>query len=143
MFNSLKKKFGGGVKKFSGKTDFLEAVCASSALVAFADGGCSDKELETAMNTTSTNPELSQAFKANEIEKTLDAMLKRAQAGRTGRMGLYKEIDDVAENEEMAAVVYSVALDVAESEGGIGADEQKVLDKIAQKLGINPDNFDV
>jgi len=46
MFNSLKKKFGGGVKKFSGKTDFLEAVCASSALVAFADGECSDKGYE-------------------------------------------------------------------------------------------------
>lgn len=34
MFNKLKNAFAGKVNKYSGKKDFLEAVCAACALVA-------------------------------------------------------------------------------------------------------------
>lgn len=143
MFGKLKNKLLGSVNKVSGNTDFLEAVCAAAALTAAADGEISDSEVEMTVKTVSSNPTLSKAFSQREIEKTIDGMLKRVQAGRSGRMGLYKEIDDIAPNGEFAETVYLCALDVAESEGGIDEKEKEVLGKIASRLGVNPSSFDV
>ena len=142
MFGKLKKKLGGGVNRFSGNTDFLEAVCASAALTAFADGDCSDGELSTAIKTVASNPELTGAFKPAVIEKTMDQMMTRAQAGRTGRMGLYKEIGDI-DDQEMSDTVYLCALDIAESDGDVCDKEKAVLTKIASTLGVNTENYDV
>ena len=38
MFAKMKEKLAGGAKRMQGRTDLLEAVCASAALVAAADG---------------------------------------------------------------------------------------------------------
>lgn len=132
-----KEKLSGSFKKFSGRKDFLEAVCASSALVAAADGEITDDEIKKSILVISSNPTLSQAFKSSEIEKCADAMLKRAQAGRTGRMGLFKEIDDVSGDSNLAETVYLCALDVAEADGNVGDAEKKTLREIAKRCGVN------
>ena len=75
MFKSL---VGDKAKKFSGKTDFLEAVCAASALVATADGELDDKELLAAVAAVKSNAALSGAFDARAIETTMDKMCSRA-----------------------------------------------------------------
>ena len=139
----FKSKVTGGINKFSGRTDFLEAVCASAALVAFADGDISDVEVATTSMTVKNNPNLAKGFKPAKIEKCIDSMLKRAQAGKSGRMGLYKEIDDITENDEMCEAVYLTALDVAEGDGEVCEKEKAVLSRIAGRLGVNPSNFDV
>ena len=143
MLGLFKKKLADSVKKLSGNTDFLEAVCAGAALVACADGDISDTEVETTIKTVSSNPTLNAAFSQSQIGATIDTMLKRAQAGRTGRVGLYKEIDDIASNDDMKEIVYLCALDVAEAEGGIDPTEQAVLNKIASKLSLDPKKYDV
>jgi tellurite resistance protein TerB len=142
MFAALKSKLTGSVNKFSGRKDFLEAVCAASALVAASDGDISDQEVEQTVKAVSSNASLAAAFKASEIERTADAMLKRAQGGRVGRAGLYKELEDIANDNEMAETVLLSALDVADK-GGISAEEKGVLAKIAQTLGLNLANYDV
>lgn len=143
VFGSMKKMFSGSVNKYSGRKDFLEAVCAAAALVAAADGNIEDSEVETTIKTIVANPSLAGAFNSREIEGTADTMLKRAQAGRTGRMGLYKEIDDIASDPEMAETVYVTALDVAEGDGSIGDAEKAVLAKIASALKVDPKKFEV
>lgn len=143
MFAKLKEKLTGSVNKFSGRKDFLEAVCAASALIAAADGEVEDKEIEMAIKTVSANPNLSGGFPAREIELTMEGMLRRAQAGRTGRMGLYKEIDDIASDAEMAEVVYLTALDVSESDGEMEPEEKEVLKKIADRLHIDQKKYEV
>lgn len=143
MFAKFKAKLTGSVNKFSGRKDFLEAVCASCALVAAADGSVEDSEVETTIKTIASNPSLQAAFSSREIESTADAMLKRAQAGRTGRMGLYKEIEDIKADAEMAETVYLAAWDVAESDGSVADEEKAVMAKIADRLGVNPAQFDV
>lgn len=143
MFAALKQKLTGSVNKFSGRKDFLEAVCASCALVAAADGNIEDEEVEKTIQVIVSNPALSAAFSAREIEGTADTMLKRAQAGRTGRMGLYKEIDDVADDADMAETIYLVALDVADSDGSIADAEKQVLNKIAERLRLDPKKYDI
>lgn len=142
MFGALKAKLSGGVNKFSGRKDFLEAVCAACALVAAADGDVSDAEVDQTVKAITSNAALAAAFKGNEIERTADAMLKRAQGGRVGRSGLYKEIEDAANDHDMAETVLLSALDVADH-GGIDANEKEVLSKVAQKLGLNLSSYDV
>lgn len=143
MFAALKQKLSGSVNRYAGKTDFLEAVCAAAALVSAADGEIEDAEVEATIKIVASNPGLSGAFSSRQIEQTAENMLKRAQAGRTGRMGLYKEIEDIANDPEMAETVYLTALDVSESDGEIEPEEKEVLAKIAQKLGVDPKKFDV
>lgn len=142
MFSSLKQKLSGGVNKYSGRKDFLEAVCAAAALVAAADGEISDDEVAQTVKAVSSNASLSAAFKPVEIERTADLMLKRAQGGRVGRAGLYKEIGDVTNDHEMSETVLLSALDVADH-GGIDDKEKDVLAKIASTLGLDLKNYDV
>ncbi|WP_216330645.1 TerB family tellurite resistance protein [Rhizobium sp. X9] len=142
MFAKFKEKLTGSVNKYSGRKDFLEAVCAASALVAAADGDISDAEVGQTINAITSNAQLSAAFKTAEIERTADAMLKRAQGGRVGRAGLYKEIEDIKADHDMGETVLLSALDVADH-GGIDAKEREVLAKIASTLGLNLANYDV
>lgn len=142
MFGKLKEKLTGKLNKYSGRKDFLEAVCASCALVAAADGDIDDKEVDQTIKAITSNANLSAAFPQREIENTADAMLKRAQGGRVGRSGLYKEIGDIRHDTEMAEVVLLSALDVADN-GGISDSERAVLAKIAAELGLNLASYDV
>lgn len=138
FFSKLKEKLSGAGKLLSGRKDALEAVCAAAALVAAADGEISDKEIETAKKVVVNNATLGAAYKAGEIDKCIDAMLKRAQGGRSGRLGLYKEIDDIASAAEaLREVVLACAVDIAEADGKTGPEEQKALQEIAKRVSIN------
>ncbi|WP_312809312.1 tellurite resistance TerB family protein [Agrobacterium cavarae] len=142
MFAKLKEKLSGSVNKYSGRKDFLEAVCAASALVAAADGDVSDAEVAQTVKAITSNAQLSAAFRPSDIERTADEMLKRAQGGRVGRAGLYKEIEDIRADHDMGETVLLSALDVADH-GGIDDKEKEVLAKIASSLGLNLANYDV
>lgn len=142
MLGFLKNKVSANVNKYSGKTDFLEAVCAAAALIAAADGEIEDEEITATMTAVKSHPSLSQAFSVRQIETTMETMLERTK-GRAGRMGLYREIDDIAADPDMSETVYLVALDVSESDGEIEPEEEKVLARIASSLKIDPSKYDV
>lgn len=142
LLSKFKNAFAGSVNKYSGKKDFLEAVCAACALVSAADGELEDAEIAQTIKGIAANPALAGAFSSREIEQTADQMCKRAQGGRVGRAGLYKEIEDIASDKEMAETVLLTALDVADSDGQVEPEEKVVLGKIAEKLGLNLANYD-
>ncbi|WP_236635868.1 tellurite resistance TerB family protein [Paracoccus aminophilus] len=131
------KKAEAVVQKFSGRTDYLEAVCAGAALVAAADGEIGDDEVSATVKAVKANKVLAQGFEPQVIEKTINSMLDRAGGGRVGRAGLRKEISEVAKDAEMAEAVVLTMLDVAEADGSIAPEEQKVLDSVAKDLGID------
>jgi tellurite resistance protein len=135
MFGKWKKKLGGGLNRFAGNTDFLEAVCAASALVTYADGECDDTELDTAIETISNNESLKSGFKASQINQTMDTMLKRAKGGRSGQRALLKELEDI-EDLDQKEMTLLCALDVADC-GGIDEDEKQVIIKIGNAMGLN------
>ena len=143
MLAKFKEMLAGNVNKFSGRKDFLEAVCASCALVAAADGSIDDSEVAQTIKVIASNPSLSSAFSSREIEGTAEQMLNRAGAGRTGRMGLYREIEDIASDVEMCETVYLAALDVADADGSVSDEEKAVLHKIATSLKLDPKKYDV
>lgn len=140
MFAALKQKLTGSVAKFSGRKDFLEAVCAASALVTFADGSADDDEINKTIKSITSNANLSGSFSTREIETTAEAMLNRAQGGRVGRNGLYKEIEDIKADHDMAETVLLTALDVADS-GGINDKEKVILAEIAKRLSLNMSSY--
>lgn len=141
MFNFLKKKADEHAKKFSGRTDFLEAVCAASALIAAADGEVEEKELTATTKAIAANRALSDNFDAREIELTAAKMLDRAAGGRVGRIGLWREVEEAAKDADMAEAIFATALDVSESDGETEPAEQAVLDKLAKTLKVDASKF--
>lgn len=137
MLGMLKAALGSKMSKFAGRTDFLEGTCAACALVASADGSVSDAEVDATVKTIAANAALSANFSARQIEQCAETMLKRAQGGRMGRNGLYREIEEAAKDPDMAEAMVLAALDVAESDGEIGADEMAVLKKIGDLVKVD------
>lgn len=137
MFGNALAALKGASKKYSGQKDYLEAVCAGCALVAAADGDISDDEVEATIKALTSNATLSSGFNSREIEKCANEMIQRVAGGRTGRMGLMREIEDVAADPDKAEAVLLAMLDVAEGDGTIDPAEQKVLENIAGKLRLD------
>lgn len=143
MLSKLKERFTGTVNKYSGNKDFLEAVCAASALIAAADGEVEDSEVAQIIKSITANPKLSGSFDARQIETTAETMIRRAQSGRAARLGLYAEIGDISKDIEMAETVVGIAYDIAEADGEIEPQEKLVIEKIAQQLKVDLKKFDV
>lgn len=139
-FGFLKKAAADMQNRVSGKTDVLEAICAGAALVAYADGNCSDDEVATTLQVIKSNAALSAAFPQNVIESTMDSIFDRAKGGRSGRAGLYKEIDDISGKPEDAETVMYAVLDVADN-NEIDDTEMAVLRTIAQRLRLDLNRF--
>jgi tellurite resistance protein TerB len=140
----LGKLFGGAndvSNRIQGRTDLLEAVCASAALIAAADGDIADNEVEAAINVVTNNEGLAKAFDARTIETTMDKMIKRAKGGFSGRQGLWKDIDDISKDFNDSEAVYLIALDVAYSDDDVGAKEKEALSKLAQRLKVDPSKY--
>lgn len=138
MFGKLfGKKAEAAVQKFSGRTDFLEAVCAAAALIAAADGEIEDSEVKATVKAVKANKSLAGGFDQSTIEACINKMLERAGGGRVGRMGLWEEIREVAKDAELAQAVVLTALDVAEGDGEIEPEEKVVLDRLAKELSVD------
>ena len=138
MVMSLLKKFAKNTfNRYSGNADFLEAVCAASALVAAADGTIDDSELEAAVEGMQNNSTLSAIYSGDEIESELLKQVKKAKT-ISGRNQLKRELEDVANREiQVRQDVYLVAADVANQDGNIKTEEKRVLNNIASLLRVN------
>ncbi len=148
MFGAVKKAFGAGAKEIKAEygenKDFLEAVCAASALVAAADGDIEESERRKVVSIITNHPTLSKLYQSNVIESTADAMFKRAKES-SGRQQLARELDDIKtrpNGAQMAEDAYLVALDIANADGEVEPAEDAVLKKIAARLGIDTSKFD-
>lgn len=140
MFGKLKEKLTGGASRLNGKTDLLEAICASIALVASADGDLSDDEAAVGLDRLLNHETLAVAFTATQIETAFDKQVKRVKQGMSGRLALRREVEEArnkstADDLEMLLVI---AIDVAGADGDIGAKEMTALKSIGQAVGLDP-----
>lgn len=148
MFGALKRVLGAGAAEvkanYSENKDYLEAVVAASALVAFADGDLEDAERQKVTKVITNHPTLGKFYRQNDIEQTVDVMFRRVKEA-SGRQQLALELDDIKnrpEGRQMANDVYLVALDIANADGQVEPEEDVVLKKIANRLGVDPSQFD-
>lgn len=147
MFGALKKAFGAGAREvqanYSQNKDYLEAVCAASALVAFADGELEEVEKSKVISLLSNHSTLGKMYDRPTIENTAEVMFKRAKDS-SGRQSLARELDDIkgrADGKQMAEDVYLIAVDVSAADGEVEPEEKVVLEKIAKRLGVDPNDF--
>ena len=152
VFGALKRLAGnlaGAVTReinaaYGENTDFLEAVAASAALVAYADGDLEAAERSAIVSLIQKHPSLGKLYPLDVIEKTAEAMFKRAESA-SGRQALARELDDIKgrpNGTQMAEDVYLVALDVANAAGELEPEEEVVLKKVAARLGVDASKFD-
>lgn len=146
----LKAALSSGAKEINreyGKTeDFLHAVTASCALVIYADGTAEESEKKKAMDVLTGHTQLSALYSRPIIESSLSSALSHAQTA-SGKQELARALDKVLSlpnGREMADDVFLMGVDVASSNShnAVGEDEQKVLDKLAKRLGVDPTKFD-
>lgn len=148
MFGLLKKIGGAAAKEvtanYGENKDFLEAVVAGAALVAFADGDLEDSEKAKINQIITGHATLGKMYDRNTIEQTVDTMFKRAKDS-SGRQALARELDDIKSRpngSQMAEDVYLIAVDIANADGEVEEAEQVVLGKIANRLGVDVSKFD-
>jgi len=150
FFNALKQAFASGAKELNkeyGKTkDFLNAVCSSCALIAYADGTLEDSERKKAMEVLTGHTQISALYPRTEIEGALNSALSHATTA-SGKQELARALDRVLGNpngREMADDVYLVAVDVASSNshGKPGDDETRVLERLAKRLNVDATKFE-
>ena len=126
--------------KVSGQKDVLEAMCAACARTAAAEGGIDSAEEDKAIIVI--QKKLGATFSEAEIEREFK---KRAQqtATRSGKADLMTEIEQVIRRDNDGAIGKSIlylCLDVAD-EGGISADEEKVMRQIAATCKVDYDKL--
>jgi tellurite resistance protein len=111
--------------------------------VASSDGATSDEERQKAIRVISNHKDLSSLYKPDEIEKTLDRMLKLAK-DFSGKQQLARELDDIKgrSNGAMCDDAYAMAVDIAMADGSISESEQKVLNTIAKRLNVDTAKFE-
>lgn len=148
IFGALKKAVTSGAREVSAEygqnKDFLEAVCAASALVAFADGELEESERLKTIQIITTHSTLSKLYQRDVVEQTLDVMFKRA-SDSSGRQSLARELDDIKgkpNGSQMAEDVYLIATDISMADGQSEPQEVEVLKKIAARLGVDPSRFE-
>lgn len=148
ILGGLKKAFSGAAREVSAEygqnKDFLEAVCAGVALVAFADGELEDSEKLKAKDIVGTHSVLSKLYSRDVIEQTLSTMFGRAKDA-SGRQALARELDDIKgkpNGPQMSEDVYLIAVDIANADGELEEPEKVVLKKIADRLGVDPQKFE-
>lgn len=148
VFGALKKAFKAGAKEvqadYSKNRDFLEAVCAGAALVAFADGEIEEAERAKAIRIITGHATLGKLYQQPEIEQVAETMFKRAKDA-SGRQSLARELDDIKGKDnaaQMAEDIYLVAVDIAHADGELEPEEEATLKKLAARLGVDPARFE-
>lgn len=119
--------------------DLMEAMVAAGVLVAYADGDLSAEENDTIKKMIKVSPQLS-AF-GDEPVKVFDKYADIMEASaRQGKFDLLKEVSDVTAEEDKTRVLI-MAIEVADANDDIDADEMKMLEAIASKLGLRVSDF--
>ncbi|WP_439398465.1 tellurite resistance TerB family protein [Bradyrhizobium sp. PMVTL-01] len=148
FFGAVKKAFTSGAreinKEYGQNRNFLNAVCASAALVANADGSIEDTEKLKAIQLITNNATLSSLYQRNDIEAALESAFKSAKDA-SGRQTLARSLDSILtmpNGTQMAEDVYLVATDIANADGSVSDEEKAIMEKIARRLNVDPKKFD-
>lgn len=148
MFKFLKKVAGGAAREvqaeYGQNKDFLEAVCAASSLVAWADGNLEQNEKTKVIALIQNHPSLGQLYKADQIEQVAQTMFSRGK-DKSGRQLLARELDDLKGKpnaSQMAEDVFLLASDIALADGTVQPEEEEVLKKLATRLGVDASKFE-
>lgn len=147
MFGKLFEKLTGKAQELAttalnaSDKDVMEAMMASSAIVAAADGDISDEEISTVSAMIKNSDQLAD-FQEDAPVVFNKYCAKLQNMGRMGQLDVMKEITDVEFNSDDHKVrVLLMAIEVADADNNIDDDEMKALGKIAKALDLNLSDY--
>lgn len=139
FLSSFFSKKGATVKQEMAKVenrDLMEAIVASSLLIAYADGECEEEELKKMEQVINALPELKHF--GSEVSDTIGRFHSILESGfRIGKLKVLKELEDIKGSEADRQLVFNVMLTIAEADGEVEPQEVAVLKEVGQRMGIN------
>jgi len=139
LFNKMRGKLNGKIKKVKNES-FLEAACAVSAMVAFADGFASPEEQAKLLVALQSTDELS-IYPSKEVSATFQKYVSVLKDDKLmGEGHAVKSIVSFAGKPEAEFLVF-LAVGIASAEGGVDQDEREVITRIGSKLGVSTNDL--
>ncbi|MFE1603162.1 tellurite resistance TerB family protein [Methylobacterium sp. ID0610] len=136
LFQDTFTRIGRVVMSYAGDTAFLHAAASGAANVILADREIDEDEIETALTNLAANPILHKSYGVLKLEQELHEAIARAKS-RAGRIENLRFLSAIADRPlEQRQDVFLIAADVAD-QGGISELENKVLDEVAEALGVD------
>ncbi|MCW3782532.1 tellurite resistance TerB family protein [Defluviimonas salinarum] len=130
------------VAKFRNR-GFMEAVVASCALVAAADGSIDGAEKQKMMGYIRNADELKH-FATDEVVAFFGKITSSFEFDvEIGRAEALKVIGRIRGNDEQARIMVRVACAIGAADGDFAPSEKSVIRTICGELGLNPGDFDL
>ena len=139
LLNKLKKRFN---------QNFLRAVCAACALVAYADGEVTDDEVEKMILFMHMNKDLKD-FNESEITQIFQNFVTRIGFDfNIGKSEAFAALKKINVSSDHAKKVCEICIAVAKADGkfdqpGHGKCELKIIREICSALGIRTSEFGI
>lgn len=122
-------------------TNTMEACIAAALLIAAADGTIERDEL-TKLEAIASSTEPLASFSRAEIQRVIQKYAATLETDFfIGKSKMLKEIDDVADDPDLAETVFLVAFAIARADGEVEPEEKRELLALARRLGQDASAF--
>lgn len=144
FFKNLRKAFNSDAASttppLASSQRLLEAIAAGCVMVAYADGTCSDGEVDRIERLLKANDSLKPVL--NLMSKTINSAMELMEAGpRLGQTKLMRELDKIKDEPDQVEEAIASILTVAESDNDISKEELRVIALICERLGTTINNY--
>lgn len=129
------------ITKFKSK-DLLEAVVASCAMVAYADGAVSSDEKQKMMGYLRTSDQL-KVFDQNDVIKMFQKYVEKFEFDAAIGTGEVMQAVSKFRGKPQAQLVVRVCCAIAAADGNFDPSEQAVVRRMCSELGLNPADFNL
>ncbi|MEK3827184.1 TerB family tellurite resistance protein [Paenibacillus sp. FSL K6-1558] len=138
--NSTKQGLEDQVKRFKNK-DFMDAVVAGCALVAFADGSVDASEKNKMAGYINLSQELKVFDMTTVIERFNHYVNNFEFSPEIGKQEALKAIAKFKSKPEVGRVIVGVCSAIGAADGNFDDQERRVVAEICAVLGLNPGEF--
>ncbi|MBY0204654.1 tellurite resistance TerB family protein [Paenibacillus polysaccharolyticus] len=138
--NSTKQGLEDQVKRFKNK-DFMDAVVAGCALVAFADGSVDASEKNKMAGYINLSQELKVFDMTTVIERFNHYVNNFEFSPEIGKQEALKAIAKFKSKPEVGRVIVGVCSAIGAADGNFDDQERRVVAEICTVLGLNPGEF--
>lgn len=120
--------------------DLMEAIVGAVALVAYADGELEAEEVDAIKKLLGSTKQL-EPF-GPETMKYFDTLCDRFENGfRVAKLEVMRELADIKSDREDAEITLVTAIEIAYADGELEPEEEKVLEKIADQIGLRLSDY--
>jgi tellurite resistance protein TerB len=130
------------MKKFTNK-DFMEAVAAGCAIIAFADGSVSSQEKQKMVGFINLNDAL-KVFNLSDVLARFNHHVQMFEFDLSvGKTEAMNTIAKLKKNPDAAKTLVTVCCAIGASDGNFDNKEIAVAKEICQALGLDPSQFEL